>query len=443
MCYYFKDMRESFQSPDDSSVPERSLSNTLLNDRYRILKPLGQGGFGKTFLAVDEKCQVQTRNIRSFGNQTPQLCVIKQFFPQRHTIDHQKASKLFHQESLHLAELGNHPQIPQLLNTFVEDGQQYLVQEWIDGQTLEEELAEAGAFNEAEIRQLLLALLPVLQFVHKHEVIHRDIKPGNIIRRQSDRQLVIVDFGAAKFAAGEMLSKTGTLIGSAEYAAPEQIRGKAVFASDLYSLGVTCLHLLTEMPPFDLYDCGENTWIWRPYLREPISPSLEQILCKLLQGATKRRYPSATEVLKDVNALAKHIVVPSAPEASKRTDYEDFESPYFGFSGKENLPASITPYAAALDIHAIASITFFDPQTQGWYYLPPKIEASEIVRKVTVFLGPRLAAAACQIGVRDKMSLPGSNKTVLKPRKILLWVTRAIAAISLTCLILEIQALGK
>ena len=446
MCDHFSSICESFQCPDDGKITELSQSNSLLNDRYRILKPLGQGGFGKTFLAVDEKLQAQTKENTCFGHLTPQLCVIKQFFPQCHTVQHhQKASELFYQESLHLGELGKHPQIPQLLDTFEEDGQQYLVQQWIDGQTLEQELAEAGPFNEAEIRQLLLELLPVLQFVHEHQVIHRDIKPANIIRRRSPPvpprgDLVLVDFGAAKYVCGGMLEKTGTLIGSAEYAAPEQIRRKAVIASDLYRLGVTCLHLLTQMPPFDLYDCSENTWIWRPYLTEPISPSLEQILYKLLQGATKRRYQSATEVLLDLNALSKHIFVPS-PTTSKRIDDDDFETPYFGFSRKENLPASITAYAAALDIHSIASIKLFDPQTQTWYHLPPKMEASEIARKVTAFLGPRLAAGASTLAVRDKMSLGASSRKILNPGKTPSFFG-AIAATSVTCFTVALLVLG-
>jgi len=425
MCNELPSTHEPLEYSKDGSVPELSQSHLVLNNRYRILKPLGQGGFGKTFLAVDEKSREQTQDITSSGHSTPELCVIKQFFPQHHTLHHyQKASELFHQESLRLALLGKHPQIPQLLDTFAQDGQQYLVQEWIDGQTLEQELAEAGAFSETEIWQLLQQLLPVLQFIHEHQVIHRDIKPANIIRRQSDRQLVLVDFGAAQYTTARILDKTGTLIGSAEYAAPEQVRGKAVFASDLYSLGVTCLHLLTQIPPFDLYDCCEDIWIWRSYLTTPISKSLEQILHKLLQKATKRRYQSATEVLVSLKTFSKYTVVSSQPTASRSTD--DFETPYFGLSRQANLSASITAYAAALDIHSIAAITVFDPQTQSWHYLPSKMEAKEIARKVTAFLGPRLAATATS-PVQDQVSkMPDSNKRLWR-------VLGAIAATSLAC----------
>ena len=141
--------------------------------------------------------------------------------------------------------------------TLISRGQPYLVQQFIDGQDLEKELANEGKFNQHQIRELLLSLLPVLDFLHHQSVpvIHRDIKPANIIRRRGDRELILVDFGAAKQATHTMLAKTGTTIGSPEYVAPEQARGKPAFASDIYSLGVTCIFLLTQVSPFDLFDC--------------------------------------------------------------------------------------------------------------------------------------------------------------------------------------------
>ncbi|TYQ30457.1 serine/threonine-protein kinase [Pseudanabaena sp. UWO310] len=268
----------------------------LLHNRYRILYHLGEGGFGKTFLAVDEL-------------QIPLQCVLKQLLPHR-AIDRSTALILFNQEVQHLARLGEHPLIPKLLDSFEEDGEFFIVQEWVDGWTLEQEVRGAipfhetfhEPFHEIEVRQVLQGLLPILQYLHDCQIIHRDIKPDNIIRRSSDRQLVLVDFGAAKQVANIRPMSQGTLIGSVAYAAPEQIRGQAMFASDLYSLGVTCLYLLTQTNPFDLYDIGENDWKWQAYLRQPISPNLKDILCKLLQPAIRQRYQSATEVLTDLNA---------------------------------------------------------------------------------------------------------------------------------------------
>lgn len=275
----------------------------LLKDRYRAVKPIGQGGFGRTFLGVDEDRPSKPR------------CVIKQFFPQAQgTNNAQKAAELFEQEALRLDELGEHRQIPELLAHFSLDNRQYLIQEFIDGQNLAEILAEQGAFNEQQIRDILYNLLPVIEYIHRKNVIHRDIKPENIICRPSSsigsfKELVLVDFGAAKFAVGTAVLQTGTSIGSPEYVSPEQARGKAVFASDLYSLGVTCIHLLTQVSPFDLFDISENIWVWRQYLlNNPVSEELGEILDKLIENATNRRYQSAIEVMDDLNRTEIKLV---------------------------------------------------------------------------------------------------------------------------------------
>ncbi|MBW4597073.1 MAG: serine/threonine protein kinase [Brasilonema angustatum HA4187-MV1] len=281
-------------------------SKLLLKERYTAIKPIGQGGFGKTFLALDEDKPSKPR------------CVIKQFYPQAQgTSTVQKAVELFTQEATRLDELGKHPQIPELLAYFTQDDRQYLVQEFIDGLNLAEELQQKGAFNETQIRQLLNDLLPVLQFCHTRQVIHRDIKPENIIRRtatkSSNGNLVLVDFGAAKVATYTALNRTGTSIGSPEYVAPEQIRGKAIFASDIYSLGVTCVHLLTQRSPFDLYDINNDAWIWRQYLTTPVSNELSRILDKMLESIPVRRYQTVDQVLKDLNQKSQ---LPPTPVVS-------------------------------------------------------------------------------------------------------------------------------
>ncbi|MDZ8025512.1 MAG: protein kinase domain-containing protein [Nostoc sp. SerVER01] len=265
-------------------------SKLLLKERYRAIKPIGQGGFGRTFLAVDEDKPSKPR------------CVIKQFYPQAQgTNTVQKAVELFNQEAVQLDELGNHPQIPELLAYFTQDDRQYLVQEFIDGQNLAQELAHKGAFSEAQIWQLLNDLLPVLQFCHARQVIHRDIKPENIILRSADGKLVLVDFGASKSATGTALNRTGTSIGSPEYVAPEQMRGRAVFASDIYSLGATCINLLTKRSPFDSYDTNNDTWIWQKYLKTPVSNALSRVLNKMLESIPMRRYQTVDAVFKDLN----------------------------------------------------------------------------------------------------------------------------------------------
>jgi formylglycine-generating enzyme required for sulfatase activity/DNA-directed RNA polymerase subunit RPC12/RpoP len=275
----------------------------LLKDRYRALKLLGQGGFGKTFKAVDED---QPRKP---------LCVIKQFaFSNNHPETRQIALKLFYDEAQHLEALGKHDQIPELLAYFDVEGQPYLVQQFIDGQDLEQELATAGTFNQAKIRELLESLLPVLDFIHHQSppVIHRDIKPANIIRRRSDGGLVLVDFGAAKQASQTMLAKTGTVIGSPEYTAPEQARGKPAFASDIYSLGVTCVHLLTQVSPFDLFDVSTDAWVWRDYLVDNrVDEKLGKVLDKMIANSLLQRCRSAEDILSTSGLKPDRLNVPT------------------------------------------------------------------------------------------------------------------------------------
>ena len=272
-----------------------------IQERYRALKVIGQGGFGKTFLAQDE------------GKPSQPRCVIKQFiYNDPATL--REAQRLFEQEAVRLDDLGNHPQIPELLAHCEQNGRQYLVQEFIDGENLLQELNRAGCFNEAKIKELLLDLLPVLQFIHAGNVIHRDIKPENVIRRRSDGKLVIVDFGAAKMASQTALQKTGTTIGSAGYAAPEQAFGKALFASDIYSLGVSCLHLITDVNPLTMYDPVEG-FAWRDFLvNQRVSNELGQILDKMTQPSVKQRYQSVAETLQVLQPKASPLVTPQPPK---------------------------------------------------------------------------------------------------------------------------------
>lgn len=288
-------------NPSENRFCQSCGAKLLLGDRYRAIKPIGQGGFGKTFLAVDEHKPSQPR------------CVIKQFFPKININNARKAAELFRREAIRLDELGQHPQIPELLAHFEQDEQQYLIQEFIDGQNLEQELVANGAFTENQIQELLWDLLPVLEFVHERQVIHRDIKPENIIRRNSitlpDRrgeikgQLVLVDFGASKVITESSLGQTGTMIGSAGYVAPEQLAGKAMPASDLYNLGVTCIYLLTQVAPFELFDVVEGRWVWRQYLQSDFSEELGIIIDRLLAPNINQRYQSVTEVLRELEAV--------------------------------------------------------------------------------------------------------------------------------------------
>jgi len=291
MSYCLNPYCRAPQNPDAAKFCSTCGFKLLLGDRYRALQSLARGGFGRTFLAVDE-----------YKPSRPS-CVIKQFFPQSHNVyDPEHARALFQREAVQLEALGEHPQIPQLLAHFEQAEYQYLVQEFIGGANLFQETAKSGSFSEEQVWYLLNDLLPVITFIHSHQVIHRDIKPQNILRRAATQQFVLVDFGAAKTISGADSSQTGTSIGSPVFVAPEQAIGKAIFASDLYSLGVTCIYLLTQIPPADLFDTQEGGWQWQQHLKRPVSPALGSILDKLLQGAVKRRYQSAADVLRDLNA---------------------------------------------------------------------------------------------------------------------------------------------
>ena len=305
-------MSQCFNPNCNYQNPERSLkfcqqcgSSLKIGDRYRAIRILGQGGFGRTFIGIDEALP------------SCPACVIKQFFP-ADLGSAAKAAELFQQEAIRLDDLGKHPQIPTLFAHLELDGWQYLIQEFIDGQDLLKELQDQGAFSEAKIRMLLADLLPILQFIHDRHVIHRDIKPENIIRRRlpsnsgsiASGSHVLVDFGAAKYVSTSALMQTGTRIGSAVYIAPEQMRGKAIFASDLYSLGVTCIHLLTNVSPFDLMDM-DGAWVWRNFLgNSSISFALGQILDRLIIAAPSQRYQTAQAVLNDLKNLSS-----SSPQA--------------------------------------------------------------------------------------------------------------------------------
>ncbi|MEL6461581.1 MAG: serine/threonine-protein kinase [Cyanobacteria bacterium J06621_15] len=274
----------------------------LLKERYRPFRLIGHGGFGRTFLSTDEYIPSKSK------------CVIKQlcFPPTEPKINHGKFIELFRQEAIRLDELGLHPQIPKLLAHFEQDEQFYLVQECISGNSLMQEIEDKGVFGEHKIRQILQEILPVLQFIHSRNIIHRDIKPANIMReyftqnsnrslnnKTSNSRLVLIDFGIAKHVTNTRFQQTGTKIGTPEYMAPEQLRGKALPASDIYSLGVTCIYLLTGISPFDLFDVSQDSWVWRDYLlpENKVSSRLGKILDKMLKNSLPQRYQQANEVL--------------------------------------------------------------------------------------------------------------------------------------------------
>jgi serine/threonine-protein kinase len=339
------------------SIPQKFCTNCgmplILVGRYLPTKLLGQGGFGTAFLGRDR----YTPGLRQ--------CVVKQFQPSGKLSGAQLkiAQDLFEREAEVLEQLGReHPQIPDLFAFFEltipnaqaqkDDKFFYLVQEYIDGQTLEEELAQSGKFSEAEILNVLDQVLRILDFVHENGSIHRDIKSSNVMRHKNGR-FYLLDFGAVKFvtkAVGNPQSSTG--IYSVGFAPPEQMSGSQVFpSSDLYALAATCVMLLTNKAPQDLFDSFNHTWKWRNYAQ--VSPQLGEVLDRMLRYAPADRYQSATEAL---DALAPKPVA-SPPSPIPPPPIAPRSSPIFRFSAIELMTgAAFTGFEGGILAIALVSL---------------------------------------------------------------------------------------
>lgn len=324
-------------------------SNLLLHNRYRVGKSLGQGGFGATFLAIDQ-------TVKGFPK-----CVIKQLRPPQATTPQvlDMAKDLFEREARTLGRIGNHPQIPKLLDYFVENQQFYLVQQYVQGLTLQQEVKRDGPMLEAGVKQFLQELLPLLQYVHSQQVIHRDIKPANIIRREQDRKLVLIDFGAVKTQVNPQLAAnssehtalTGYAIGTPGFAPPEQMALRPVYASDIYALGITCIYLLTGKSPKDLdYNPATGEMVWQNQVH--ISNHFAEVLKKMVEVSVKLRYQSSEDVLKALDlvpymdSLAQGLATkPTAPPPTQN-NYNNFSTPSHTSGGTS--PPGTSSLAAAI-----------------------------------------------------------------------------------------------
>ncbi len=269
---------------------------TKLAGRYKILEYLGEGGFGQTFLAADE--------------QLPEFpkCVVKKLKPLSVKML-PTARKLFDREARCLQSLGKHEQIPQLLAYFEQDQEFYLVEEYIEGNSLTEELKDGQQWSETDVVSFLQEILLILQFIHSQNVIHRDIKPSNIIRRKQDKKLVLIDFGAVK----QLNNTESTVqensyhtigISTEGYTPNEQLRGYPTFSSDIYALGMTAIQALTGLSPSEFsreFDPATDQIKWRQY--RSISEPLALILDKMSCPDWRKRYHSADEILSDLGSV--------------------------------------------------------------------------------------------------------------------------------------------
>ncbi|MBW4585795.1 protein kinase [Aetokthonos hydrillicola Thurmond2011] len=272
----------------------------LLAGHYQVLEVLGEGGFGQTYIVED---------IHLPGNPKCVLKHLKTTSTDPEILE--TASKLFEKEAETLQQLGNHDQIPRLLAYFQENQEFYLVQEFIDGHTLNRELQPKQTWTESQIVEMLFEVLGILEFVHSQGVIHRDIKPENIIRRASDNKLVLIDFGSIKQLRNQNVMGTGRqnitlVVGTRGYMPSEQTRRLPRPSSDIYAVGMMGIQALTGVYPHELQDdpnTGEVLW---QHLK-PISPELSDILTKMTRYHFKDRYQTVSEVLLDLRELAKSI----------------------------------------------------------------------------------------------------------------------------------------
>ncbi|BAY62508.1 serine/threonine protein kinase [Calothrix brevissima NIES-22] len=274
--------------------------NTLAG-RYEIIEQLGEGGFGVTFMARD--------NLQP----SKPLCVVKQLHPNQ---SHPRVVQFFDKEAAILERLGKHPQIPQLLAHFSENQNLYIVQEFIEGQDLSKEIIPGKRLSEGYATKLLQDVLEVLSFVHSQGVIHRDIKPQNLMRRHQDGKIFLIDFGAVKELGTLMVNtqgevKSSIIIGTPGYMPYEQNSGKPCLGSDVYALGMTIIQALTSVSPFELQEdplTGEIIW---QHLAPQVNPHLAEVLTKMVRRHFSLRYANATEALQAFISASSSPIAPT------------------------------------------------------------------------------------------------------------------------------------
>lgn len=269
----------------------------MLVGRYEIIRELGGGGFAITFLAKD------------YLQPSQPLCVVKQLRPEH---NEPRIVEFFETEATVLEKLGKYSQIPQLLAHFRENKNLYIVQEFIEGHDLKQEIIPGKQLSEGYVTKLLQDVLEVLSFVHNQQVIHRDIKPENLMRRHRDGKIFLIDFGAVKELGALIVNVEGkvtssVIIGTPGYMPNEQKNAKPIFASDIYALGVTVIQALTGISAVDFEeDAKTGEILWRHQAQ--VSKHLANVLTKMVRRHYSLRYANATEVLQD---LSKKLPPPS------------------------------------------------------------------------------------------------------------------------------------
>lgn len=294
---------------------------TTLAGHYRVIKALGRGGFGQTFLAQDTHLPNHP------------WCVVKKLKPRvNNPATLEVAKRLFYREAQVLQRLGNHHQIPRLLAHFEQDQEFYLVQEFIEGQSLDQELADRKPLGEVYVLNFLRDILQIMLFVHQENVIHRDIKPANLIRRKIDNKIVLIDFGAVKEVSTQTANFFGqssltVAIGTPGYMPSEQASFKPHFSSDIYAIGIICLQALTGLNPVyrEIPQDAETGEFCCALFGDhvAVSPGLAAILDKMVRYDYRQRYNNAAEALQALEQLTSGSTIVTPPPSRLALEQPD------------------------------------------------------------------------------------------------------------------------
>ena len=293
------------------------LVGVTLRNRFKIIKELGSGGFGDTYLAEDIDCRNRP-------------CVVKhlQLKPPNTAAALPTAQRLFATEAEVLYKLGVHDQIPTLYADFEVNGQFYLVQELIRGHDLTKEIYPGNKLTKTAAKQLLIDILEILAFIQQKQIIHRDIKPQNNMRRQ-DGKIILIDFGAVKEITTLHVTTPGhqprsITAGTIGYMPSEQFQGHPKLSSDIYAVGMLIIYGITGIQPHELPEDPTNgEIIWQN--RADVSNGFAKILTKMVRYHFSERYQSAEEVL-----LALQPSVKTKPILHTRRHFIQYASLFTG-----------------------------------------------------------------------------------------------------------------
>lgn len=288
----------------------------MLDNRYELVEFIGKGGMALVYRALDHRTghDVAVKILRPEFNQD-------QEFLSRFDREATTASKMSHHNIVNLLDVG------------VEGDIHFLVMEYVRGRTLKEVIRQKGALPPAVAAQIGIRILSAMQHAHKNGIIHRDIKPQNILVH-ADGHIKVGDFGIARVAGSNTISTDDSVMGSVHYFSPEQAKGESVtFASDLYSVGVVLYEMLTGQPPFD----GETpvaialqhiSGTPRPMseMNPAVPPAMERVVAKAMEKRPEKRYQSALEMAQDLQRALQEPDgtwlgrLPDRPQAQQETE---------------------------------------------------------------------------------------------------------------------------